>query len=68
MFSDPDKTVLIEEQVACVSTISVKLPLFLPTDPHLWFVQVEVQMTINGVTAQETKFDFTFPGIPNSSS
>ena len=39
-----------------VAVYVTKLPLFWPSDPMLWFTQVESQFRLRGITAQVTKF------------
>ena len=41
-----------------LNTVSVKNPAFWPDSPEAWFVQVEAQFALKGVTASYTKFYF----------
>ena len=39
-----------------LNTVAVKVPAFLPESAEAWFIQVEAQLTLKGVTSSSTKF------------
>ena len=39
-----------------LNSVSVKVPAFWPDSAEAWFVQVEAQFALKGVTASSTKF------------
>lgn len=47
---------LPEETITSVSRLAVRLPMFWPHNPALWFTQVEASFQYAGITADSTKF------------
>jgi len=53
----------IDEAPVQVLTIFTKLPPFWPSDPHLWFTQVEVPFSTQGITAKQTIFNYIITNL-----
>ena len=46
-----------------VSRVSVKVPLFWPKEPALWFAQIEAQFSLNNITQDSTKYHYVVANL-----
>lgn len=59
----PAETVTQQPEVNRVAT---RIPPFWPTDPEVWFWQVEKHFAIGGITRDDTKFDYIIANLDAS--
>ena len=50
-------------EAASIGAVNVKIPPFWPTNPQVWFSQVEAQFTTQGITQQGTKNDYILASL-----
>lgn len=56
-----------EDQVqrpGSIETVSMKIPNFWPSDPQLWFLQVEAQFGVRQTTREATKYGHVVAQLP----
>ena len=51
-----------------VPAIAIKLPPFWPSDPNIWFMQVEAQFTTQGINNQRTMFKYIVALSPDTAT
>ena len=56
MSKEGDQTLSEPSLLDLLNTVSVKIPAFWPESAEAWFIQVEAQFALKGVTASSTKF------------
>jgi hypothetical protein len=54
------------DQEATTSTVSVRIPEFIPEDPEFWLAQVEAQFIIANIRSERQKFYYLSAAIPRS--
>ena len=49
---------------AQANPVALKLPIFWPTAPEVWFMQAEAEFDIKGITGESTKFSYLVASLP----
>lgn len=62
----PKRTKMAEEVPPQVHRVSAKLPPFWKANPIVWFIQVEAQFEISGITQDSTKYNTIIANIDSS--
>lgn len=55
--------ILDDDDSATVRKVAVRLPVFWPEEPELWFAQLEGQFTICGITDDDTRYAYVLSRI-----
>ncbi|GBN59749.1 hypothetical protein AVEN_217762-1 [Araneus ventricosus] len=48
---------------AAIAHVGVKLPPFWKANPAFWFVQLEAQLALAGITVDDTKFNHVISAV-----
>ena len=50
------------------NAVSIKLPTFWTSEPHVWFAQAEAQFNIRGITADDTKYYYVLSALDQTTA
>lgn len=51
---------------AAVERVSIRIPPFWPNDPEVWFLQIETQFSIGGISSDETKYNYVVGNLDSN--
>ena len=50
------------------NVVSIKLPIFWFLEPHAWFAQAEARFNIQGLTADDTRYNYVLSALDQSTA